>query len=100
MSEAPRDCPHCGAALKRWTVPDGASWEDEFFLVCFNDECPYYQRGWKWMKEQYNQEASYRFAFIPSNGSSSMIPVWSDEATRNMIEDEEGGGADDEGEDE
>ncbi|MFC1661349.1 ogr/Delta-like zinc finger family protein [Gemmatimonadota bacterium] len=92
MSDDPRTCPHCGGPLDKWAVPDGASWDDEFFLVCFNNECPYYTRGWEWMKEQYNQEASYRYAFIPSSGSSSMIPVWSDEATRNMIVDDKGGG--------
>jgi len=92
MSESPRTCPHCGDELQTWRVPEGASWEDDFFLVCFNNECPYYQKGWNWMKEQYNQEASYRYSWIPSTGASSMIPVWSDEATRQMIVSDKGGG--------
>ena len=86
-----RSCPHCGEALEKWRVPDGASWNEEFFLVGFNNDCPYYVRGWKWMKEQYNQAASYRFTRFPSTGASSMIPVWSDEATRQMIVDDKGG---------
>jgi hypothetical protein len=78
--------------LKKWMVPEDASWDDEYFLACFNNDCGYYQRGWKWMKEQYNQEASYRYALNPNNGASLMIPVWSDEATRQMIVDDSGGG--------
>jgi len=73
-------------------VPVGASWDDEFFYVCFNDECSYYQGGWKWMKQEYNQQASYRYAINPSNGSTLMIPVWSDSATREMIVENDKGG--------
>ena len=92
MSEQAAVCPHCGETLTKWMVPDGASWDDEFFFVCFNNECPYYVRGWKWMKEQYNQEASYRYALNPNTGGSLMIPVWDEEATRQMIVDDSGGG--------
>ena len=91
MADIPRNCPYCESRLKKWRVPDDASWDDEFFFVCFNDECPYYKRGWEWMKEQYNQKASYRFMINPSTGASSMIPVWSDSATREMIVEESEG---------
>jgi hypothetical protein len=93
MSETPLTCPHCESSLSKWLVPDGASWEEEFFYVCFNDECSYYQKGWAWMKSQYNQEASYRYMLNPTTGASSPLPVWSDAATREMIvEDDNGGG--------
>lgn len=92
MSDKSETCPHCGGPLRKWLVPDEATWDDEFFLVCFDNECPYYQRGWKWMKEQYNQQASYRYALNPNNGASLMIPVWDAEATRQMIVDDSGGG--------
>ncbi len=85
MADAPATCPHCGSRLKKWLVPDAASWDDEFFWVCFNDECSYYLRGWDWMKEQYGQVGSYRFMLNPSTGAPSMIPVWSAEATREQI---------------
>ena len=92
MTDVSRTCLHCGSRLKKWRVPEGATWSEEFFFVCFNDDCPYYQKGWGWMKERYNQEASYRFMVNPTTGASSMIPVWSDSATREMIVDENEGG--------
>jgi len=69
-------------------VPDEATWSEEYFLVCFNDDCTYYKEGWAWMKKQYNQHVSYRYACNPVNGGTLMIPVWSDIATREMIEDD------------
>ena len=92
MAEIPRTCPHCGSRLRKWLVPEGASWSEEFLLVCFNDECSYYRKGWAWMKEQYNQVASYRYMVNPATGASSPLPVWSDSAMREMLaEDAEGG---------
>lgn len=91
MPDTARICPHCGSRLKKWRVPEDATWSEEFFFVCFNDECPYYKTGWVWMREHYNQNASYRYAYNPDTNNSLMIPVWSDSATREMIvEDTEG----------
>ena len=90
MAETPADCPHCGTKLKKWLVPEDATWDEKFFWVCFNDDCEYYRKGWVWMMEQYSQNASYRYMVNPTTGASSQIPVWSDSATREMIvEDEE-----------
>jgi hypothetical protein len=91
MNERQTTCPHCGVRLKKWQVPDGASWSAEHFYVCFNDECSYYIEGWRWMEEEYKQKASYRYAYNPGQDATLMIPVWSDTATREMIieEDEE-----------
>jgi hypothetical protein len=90
MADTPRTCPHCGSSLKKWRVPADASWNEEFFFVCFNDACSYYREGWEWMKQQYNQEASYRLMVNPTTGAMSPLPVWSDTATREMIvEDDE-----------
>jgi hypothetical protein len=85
MVEISQTCPHCGSRLKKWLVPEGSSWSEEFFFVCFNDECPYYREGWEWMQQQYGQTASYRYMFNPVHNTSSSIPVWSDSATREMI---------------
>ena len=93
MADFSRTCPHCGSRLKKWTVPVEASWSEDHFFVCFNDDCSYYKQGWEWMKEQYNQQGSYRFMINPTTGSASLIPVWSDTATREMIvEDHDGEG--------
>jgi hypothetical protein len=91
MTDTPRTCPHCESNLLKWRVPDEATWDEEFFFVCFNDECPYYQRGWEWMKAQYGQRASHRYALNPGTGNMIPLPVWSDDATREMIvKDDEG----------
>ena len=94
MLDTPPTCPHCNSRLKKWLVPVDSSWTEGFFFVCFNDECSYYKEGWTRMLEQYGQRASYRYMLNPTTGASSMIPVWSDSATREMIveEDEEEGG--------
>lgn len=88
MPAIPETCPHCNSRLSRWRVPDEATWSEEFFFVCFNDECQYYKDGWRWMKERYNQHASYRYAFNPTTGTPLPLPVWSSSATREMIVDE------------
>ena len=90
MVKTAATCPHCGSTLKKWLVPEEATWDEEFFWVCFNDDCTYYKNGWIWMEKQYSQRASYRYMFNPTNGAASQIPVWSDAATREMIvEDDE-----------
>lgn len=84
-------CPHCGSRLKKWRVPEGTSWGEEFFLVCFDDECPYYKEGWEWMMSQYHQKASFRYAVNPATDACLPLPVWSDSATREMIIENDGG---------
>jgi len=92
MTDTKPTCAHCGGPLSRWRVPEDTSWEEEFFLVCFNDDCPYYRDGWDWMKKNYNQHVSYRYALSPVTGAPLMIPVWSSTATRELIEEDENGG--------
>lgn len=92
MSDNSRTCSHCGSPLSKWRVPDEATWSEEFFFVCFNDDCSYYKSGWDWMKEKYNQHASYRYAVNPVTEVELMIPVWSDSAARELIEEDTEGG--------
>jgi hypothetical protein len=91
MSEIPKTCPHCESRLVEWRVPDEASWSEDFFFACFNDDCPYYEQGWDWMREHYNQNVSYRHAVNPKTGTPFPLPVWSASATREMIVDDSEG---------
>jgi hypothetical protein len=54
-------------------------------FVCFNDNCPYYLRGWHWMKDRFNVVASYRYRYDPEQGVSGPLPVWSSTAHRDAI---------------
>jgi hypothetical protein len=77
--------------MSRWANPDGTSWTGSFQYVCFNDECPYYIRGWDWMKEQFNVAGSYRHRLDPTTGQSGPLPVWSAEDFRtNILPENEG----------
>ena len=88
MEKISRTCPKCESRLRKWRVPEDSSWSEEFFFVCFNDDCSYYKAGWVWMKEQYRQRASFRYAINPTTGASMPLPVWSASAIREMIMDE------------
>jgi hypothetical protein len=78
-------CPHCGQEMKKWKVPIASTWANEFFYVCFNDECPYFVQGWEHMWEQQATKASYRCRLDPDTGEYGPIPVWSYDALKDDI---------------
>ncbi|MEJ2098686.1 MAG: ogr/Delta-like zinc finger family protein [Desulfobacterales bacterium] len=80
-------CPHCGQAMKRWRVPLNSTWPNEFFYVCFNDDCPYFVQGWEQMWQQQATRASYRCRLDPDTGKCAPIPVWSYDALKDGIMD-------------
>jgi len=80
-----RICTHCNSRMLKWYTPPDMTWGTPYQYVCFNDDCPYYVRGWEWIKQQYNKEASYRHRYNPFVGESGPVPVWSPRALRGRI---------------
>ena len=78
-------CPHCGEALRAFTLPDDAGFDEPYHLACFNDECSYYKEGWEWMQQQYEAKASYRYRINPRTSTASALPVWSPTAITDRI---------------
>ncbi len=82
-------CPHCGQPLTPFELPPNTGWQEDFHLACFNDECPYYRRGWERMTETYAVKASYRYRVDPATGAASPLAVWSPDALKDRILDAE-----------
>lgn len=83
-------CPHCSLPMSRWTNPQDSTWTGAFQYVCFNDDCPYYIRGWEWMRSHFNVAGTYRHRLDPETGQSGPLPVWSADDFRAGIIPEEG----------
>ena len=87
--ECPHECPHCGARLQKFALPDGTGFDGVYQLACFNNDCPYYREGWDWMYQQYEVKASYRFRVDPTTGGATPLAVWSEAALVDRIIEEE-----------
>ena len=68
-----------------FSLPENTGWQGEFQLACFNDDCPYYRRGWDHMQENYAVAASYRYRVDPTTGGASPLAVWSPDALKDRI---------------
>ena len=81
-------CPHCDKKMNKWAVPENpfeATWENEFLYICFNDNCPYYVRGWDHVYKTTYRISSYRFMYNQDKDICSPIPVPSSKALRESI---------------
>ena len=90
MSMPKPACPHCKKEMSLWEVPpinfsDGLGWGTPFLYVCFNDECPYYVRGWDKMYRDTLQGMSYRLMYNPEKDRCMPIPVPSPHALKDGI---------------
>ena len=77
MPEDKTICPHCGQKMKKFQTPVDCSWGETYWWVCFNDECPYYVRGWDHMWKTQKVKCSYRHRYDPDNNTSGPMPVYS-----------------------
>jgi len=87
-----RCCPYCGERLKKWAVPDNPfsqTWDNEFMYICFNDQCPYYVRGWEVMTRGLNRCHSYRLMYHPEKDRCMPVPVPTPKALRESIVEED-----------
>jgi hypothetical protein len=66
-----------------------SNWETPFSWVCFQDDCPYFVRSEAWMQGKFNVRASYRHRLDPLTGETGPLPVWSADALKDQIIDDE-----------
>jgi hypothetical protein len=71
--------------MRKWRIPINSTWSNDFFFVCFNDDCPYYVQGWDLMWERQAIRASYRCRLDPDSGKFVPLPVWSVDALKDAI---------------
>jgi SAM-dependent methyltransferase len=89
----PFRCPYCGDRLKKYAVPHSVYeidywYEADYLYICFNDSCPYFERGWEWMWSQVRRNVSYRHMYNPTTRKSGPIPVPTNYALRDGIVDD------------
>jgi hypothetical protein len=81
-----RECKYCGSVMKRINLPEDSDFNVEYLLVCFNDDCEYYVRGWEWMRKNFNVLASYRYKIDVFHNIEGPLPVNSPYSFREMIQ--------------
>lgn len=79
MSDDSTHCPHCGEKLKKLRVPEGTSWGEVVWAICFNDECSYFKEGWEHMRQTYEANCSYRYRYDPETRAKGPMVVYSAE---------------------
>jgi len=79
-------CPYCSERLLKWEVPQTmfTQWPNEYFYICFNDECSYYTNSSSVMATLGNK-FSYRLMYDPLTNSCNPIPVYNKNTLRDGI---------------
>ena len=84
------DCIHCGQPMLEWSASqndfgDGLGYGATMMLVCFNDDCPMYVKGWNSMFDRYGRVGSVRYFYNPDDGDNGVLPVAHRSALRGDI---------------
>jgi SAM-dependent methyltransferase len=84
-----RRCPHCGSRLRKWQVPSNPfiEWDVEYMHICFDDQCPYFLRGWNAMYRGGGRGFSHRFMYDSTHDRCLSVPVPTARALRDGIVD-------------
>ena len=87
-------CPHCNKEMDLWEVPpiafsDGLGWGVPYMFVCFNDECPQFEKGWEEIMDNYGHRASCRCICYPGSKTFEYMPVFSKIGATEQIINEE-----------
>jgi SAM-dependent methyltransferase len=84
-----RCCPYCESPLRKWEVPNNPfiEWDVDFMYICFNDRCPYFQRGWNAMYRGGGRGFSHRFMYDASHDRCLSVPVPTAQALKDGIVD-------------
>ncbi|WP_130470204.1 hypothetical protein [Candidatus Magnetaquicoccus inordinatus] len=85
-----RACRHCGQPMSKWLAThndwgDGMGFCTDIMLVCFNDECPIYVKGWNTLYDKYRKVGSVRHFYNPDDGFQGVLPVGHKDALRGDI---------------
>lgn len=82
-------CPYCDDLLRKWQVPSNPfiEWDVDYMSICFNDQCPYFVRGWNAMYRGGGRGFSHRFMYDPVHDRCLNVPVPTVRALRDGIRD-------------
>ncbi|MBF0158181.1 MAG: hypothetical protein HQL58_01535 [Magnetococcales bacterium] len=83
-------CPHCQQQLLRWEAAqhdfeDGLGFCVSEMLVCFNDQCSMYIKGWNSLFDHYGRVGSVRYYYSPEDGEEGVLPVAHRDALRGDV---------------
>ncbi|MBF0180375.1 MAG: hypothetical protein HQM03_10175 [Magnetococcales bacterium] len=89
-----KECPHCQVPMKKWAAGghnftgDGMGFTSDVMLVCFNDDCPMFVKGWDSLYNTMRRVGSVRAFYNPEDGDEGVLPVGHRAALRgDIIED-------------
>ena len=80
-----KKCKHCGTELSKVAMPYDSDWNVEYLMICMNDDCEYYKKGWDWMWNKFKQYVSYRYYYNTFFNTDGPFPVAKPEDLKSSI---------------